>query len=175
MEASLIKLYIIIFPVLPERINKRLWRCFYCVGIKASTCVNIKETTLTTKCPVRNIKYLLNRKLAVLRNNLIVVQVYDPFMLDVYLFGAVYFSLHLNIRMFSYQVHVTPPMRILRYKFWINKRMTSAPPINVPSELPKFASTTTSKTRVTLLFQKPFRLKTSSDKLSKSLTLGRTK
>lgn len=42
------------------------------------------------------------------------------------------------------------------YKFSINNRMTSAPPINVPSELPRFAKRTTSKTRVTLLCQKPF-------------------
>lgn len=50
--------------------------------------------------------------------------------------------------------------------------MTSAPPMKVPSELPRLASTTISNTRLTLFRQNPFKLKTSSDSVSKSLTLG---
>lgn len=62
---------------------------------------------------------------------------------------------------------------IVYYKFSKNKRITSAPPIKVPSALPKFANTTMSKIRVTLLSQNPLTLCTSDDKLSKSLTCGR--
>src|SRR5690625_352910 len=61
---------------------------------------------------------------------------------------------------------------IFIYKFSKNKRTTSAPPIKVPILLPKFAKRTTSNIRVTLLFQKPFTLYTSSARLSKSATLG---
>src|SRR5699024_2410166 len=58
------------------------------------------------------------------------------------------------------------------HKFSKNKRMTSAPPTKVPILLPKFAKRTTSNIRVTLLFQKPFTLYTSSASFSKSATLG---
>src|SRR5699024_5873565 len=54
-----------------------------------------------------------------------------------------------------------------------NNRMTSAPPMNVPTLLPILAKTTTSRIRVTLFPQNPFTLYTSSDRLSKSDTCGR--
>lgn len=45
-----------------------------------------------------------------------------------------------------------------RYRFSKNRRMTSAPPTKVPMEPPTLARETTIRIRVTLLFQKPFRL-----------------
>lgn len=51
-------------------------------------------------------------------------------------------------------------------------RKTSAPPINVPIELPMFANTTINKIRVTLLSQNPFTESTSSGRVSKSDTCG---
>src|SRR5690625_4512166 len=53
--------------------------------------------------------------------------------------------------------------------------MTSAPPANVPKALPRLANTTTSSILVTLLCQKPLTEKTSSERFSKSLTVGRKK
>ena len=53
-----------------------------------------------------------------------------------------------------------------------NIRITSAPPIHVPIELPRFANITTSNTLVTLFLQNPFKLNISSERFSKSSTLG---
>ena len=55
---------------------------------------------------------------------------------------------------------------------WKKSRITSAPPTSVPIVLPTFANMTTSKTFVTLFFQNPLKLNTSSASVSKSLTLG---
>src|SRR5690606_3526673 len=60
----------------------------------------------------------------------------------------------------------------IHYKFSKNKRTTSAPPIKIPKVVPRLDKTIISKILVTLLFQNPFKLKTSSERFSKSATLG---
>jgi len=70
-------------------------------------------------------------------------------------------------------VFAVPKAKRCYFQFSISKRTTSAPPMIVPIEPPKFAKVTINRIRVTLLFQKPLRLNTSSERFSKSLTLGR--
>src|SRR5699024_11194053 len=64
---------------------------------------------------------------------------------------------------------------IFIYKFSKNKRITSAPPTKVPILLPKLAKKTTSNIRVTLLFQNPYTIYTTSASFSKSATLSMRK
>src|SRR5699024_8447251 len=160
----------LLFPLLFKHLNKFPRRRLHGIGVDACHCMQIKKSAFSGDLPVRHIQHIGKRKLPVLGHYFVLIQIDKTFLLHIFLFDTIYFSLNFDIRLFSYPFQYEPSS--LHYKFSKNKRSTSAPPINVPIELPKFASTTISNMRVTLLFQKPFTLKTSSERFSKSATLG---